>query len=83
MAPAILVISFGPSSRLDRLKEVMGRSPAGSKVELMPGDLLSREDGRQAAEGISVVLDLQKRGRQRSEFLAQAALSGRRHEGVD
>ena len=45
--------------------------PAGSKVELMPGNLLSRKHSWEAAEGSSVVFDLQKRGLQRSELLAR------------
>ena len=47
-----------PSSRLDRLKEILGRYPEGKNVELVTGDLLSRDDCRKAAKGVSVVLHL-------------------------
>lgn len=47
-----------PSSRLDRLKEVLGRFPAGKNVDLIAGDLLSPDDCRKAAQGVSVVLHL-------------------------
>jgi nucleoside-diphosphate-sugar epimerase len=47
-----------PSSQLDRLKTVLSRFPDGEKVELITGDLLSREDCRKAAEGVSVIYHL-------------------------
>jgi nucleoside-diphosphate-sugar epimerase len=47
-----------PSSRLLRLKEELDRFPAGKNVELVTGDLLSRNDCRKAAEGVSVILHL-------------------------
>lgn len=47
-----------PSSRLDRLKEVLGRFPAGKSVELVAGDLLSREDCQRAAKEVSVIYHL-------------------------
>lgn len=47
-----------PSSRLVRLKEILDRFPAGKNVELVTGDLLSRDDCRKAAEGTSVILHL-------------------------
>jgi nucleoside-diphosphate-sugar epimerase len=47
-----------PSSRLDRLKEVLDRFPAGESVELISGDLLSRIDCRNAAKGVSVIYHL-------------------------
>jgi nucleoside-diphosphate-sugar epimerase len=47
-----------PSSKLDRLKSVMGKSPAGSKAEIVSGDLLSRDDCRRATEGVSVIYHL-------------------------
>jgi nucleoside-diphosphate-sugar epimerase len=47
-----------PSSRLSRLKEVLDRVPAGKNVELVTGDLLSHDDCRKAAEGVSVILHL-------------------------
>jgi nucleoside-diphosphate-sugar epimerase len=47
-----------PSSRLDRLEDVLKRFPAGRNVELITGDLLSRDDCRKAAERISVIFHL-------------------------
>ena len=47
-----------PSSRLDRLRPVLGKSPAGAAVEIVAGDLLSRDDCRRAAEGVSVIYHL-------------------------
>jgi len=46
------------SSRLYRLHEVLGRFPAGKTIELVTGDLLSPDDCRKAAEGVSVILHL-------------------------
>jgi len=47
-----------PSSRLETLKEVLRRVASGKNVELISGDLLSREDCRKAAEGVSIVYHL-------------------------
>jgi nucleoside-diphosphate-sugar epimerase len=47
-----------PSSRLDRLKDTLGKFPAGADVELLAGDLISREDCVRAAKGVSVVYHL-------------------------
>src|ERR1700737_3278396 len=47
-----------PSSRLDRLKEVLGRLPAEKNVELVTGDLLARNDCRRAATGASIIYHL-------------------------
>ncbi len=47
-----------PSSRLGRLQDVLKGLGAESKVELVQGDLLSREDCRRAVEGVSVVYHL-------------------------
>src|ERR1044071_6334539 len=47
-----------PSSRLDRLNRVIAKFPAEQLVELVPGDLVSREDCARAAEGVSVVYHL-------------------------
>jgi nucleoside-diphosphate-sugar epimerase len=47
-----------PSSRLDRLKEVLGRFPNGKSVELFSGDLLSPDQCRRAADGISIIYHL-------------------------
>ena len=47
-----------PSSRLDRLKGALERFGGESQVELVSGDLLSREDCRKAAQDISVIIHL-------------------------
>lgn len=47
-----------PCSRLERLKESLTRFSAGKDVELVTGDLLSSDDCRRAAEGISVIYHL-------------------------
>jgi len=47
-----------PSSKLRRLKEVLNRFPTGKNVELVTGDLLSRDDCRKAAGGVSIILHL-------------------------
>jgi nucleoside-diphosphate-sugar epimerase len=47
-----------PSSHLDRLQNVLGKFDAGKNVELIPGDLLSRDDCRRAAEGVSIIYHL-------------------------
>ena len=46
-----------PSSQLSRLEEILNRSGT-SRVELVKGDLLSREDCRKAANGIKVIYHL-------------------------
>jgi nucleoside-diphosphate-sugar epimerase len=47
-----------PSSRLDRLEKALSRFNAGKNVELVKGDLLSRDDCKKAAEGVSVIYHL-------------------------
>jgi len=47
-----------PSSRLGPLQQVLQRSRAQSSTELVMGDLLSSDDCRRAAEGVSVVYHL-------------------------
>jgi nucleoside-diphosphate-sugar epimerase len=47
-----------PSSRLERLKEVLGRFSVERNVEVVTGDLLSQTHCRDAAEGVSVVYHL-------------------------
>jgi nucleoside-diphosphate-sugar epimerase len=47
-----------PSSRLDRLKNILGKFPAGKNVELVSGDLLSRDDCRRAARDVSIIFHL-------------------------
>lgn len=53
-----LVCFIRPSSRLDRLNEVLDQGPAAKNVELFKGDLLSPEDCRQAVEDVSIVYHL-------------------------
>ena len=47
-----------PSSDLGRLNQVLGRFEAADDVEVVTGDLVSRDDCRQAAEGVSVIFHL-------------------------
>jgi nucleoside-diphosphate-sugar epimerase len=47
-----------PSSHLDRLETVLLRFPNAKSVERVTGDLLSREDCRTAASGVSVIYHL-------------------------
>ena len=47
-----------PSSELGRLEKAARQFDAGRNVELVIGDLLSREDCRKAAEGVSIIYHL-------------------------
>ena len=47
-----------PSSRLERLEAVLGRHSQGKTVEMVQGDLLSSDDCRKAAEGVTIVYHL-------------------------
>jgi len=47
-----------PSSRLNRLNEVLARFPAGKNAELVAGDLVSDDDCKKAAEGVSIIYHL-------------------------
>src|SRR5205809_2312598 len=47
-----------PSSRVDHLEKALSRLDAGRNVELVTGDLLSRDDCRKAAEGVSIIYHL-------------------------
>ena len=47
-----------PSSKLDRLKNALSRFEAGKNVEFVTGDLLSRDNCREAAEGVSIIYHL-------------------------
>lgn len=47
-----------PSSRLDRLQEVIRRFGAEGSIELAAGDLMSRDDCARAADGTSLVFHL-------------------------
>jgi len=47
-----------PSSRLERLEKVLRRFDAGKNVELISGDLVSREDCQKAAKGVSIIYHL-------------------------
>jgi nucleoside-diphosphate-sugar epimerase len=47
-----------PSSQLGRLNQVLEELGAANDVELVAGDLLSRDDCRTASEGVSIVFHL-------------------------
>lgn len=47
-----------PSSKLDKLKKILGQYPAGKNVEIVAGDLLSREDCASAARNVAVMVHL-------------------------
>ena len=47
-----------PSSQLDRLEKALSPFISGKNVELVTGDLLSREDCIKAAEGVSIIYHL-------------------------
>jgi nucleoside-diphosphate-sugar epimerase len=47
-----------PSSHLGRLQKVLGKFDAGRNVELVTGDLLSREDCERAAKSVSIIYHL-------------------------
>jgi nucleoside-diphosphate-sugar epimerase len=47
-----------PSSYLGGLKNVFAKFEAGRNIELVTGDLLSRDDCQKAAEGISIIYHL-------------------------
>jgi nucleoside-diphosphate-sugar epimerase len=47
-----------PSSRLGRLETVLKRFPAAKNAEMVAGDLLSRDDCRKAAQGVSIIFHL-------------------------
>ena len=47
-----------PSSRMERLNNVLGRFPNSQNVEVVTGDLLSGDACAEAAEGVSTILHL-------------------------
>ena len=47
-----------PSSKLENLKKVLAGHPGAQSVEIVFGDLLSRDDCRRAAEGVAVIYHL-------------------------
>src|SRR5262245_58165397 len=47
-----------PSSKLENLKKVIGQHSQAEAVELVSGNLLSREDCRKAAQDVSVIIHL-------------------------
>jgi nucleoside-diphosphate-sugar epimerase len=47
-----------PSSKLEKLQKILSRFPAAKGVELVSGDLLSREDCARAAKDVSVMIHL-------------------------
>src|SRR6478609_215324 len=47
-----------PSSKLDRLKKLLGEVPARQNVQFVIGDLLSQDDCRKATAGVSIIYHL-------------------------
>ena len=47
-----------PSSKLDRLKKLLGEVHARQNVEFVIGDLLSQDDCRTATAGVSIIYHL-------------------------
>ncbi len=47
-----------PSSQVDRLKKAIGQFDANNRIEVVTGNLLSREDCRKAAERVSIIYHL-------------------------
>src|SRR5436190_52403 len=47
-----------PSSKLGRLESALRRFEPGRNIELITGDLLSRDDCRKASEGVSIIYHL-------------------------
>jgi len=47
-----------PSSKLEKLKAILGNHPAGKNAAIVTGDLLSREDCKTAASDVSVIIHL-------------------------
>jgi nucleoside-diphosphate-sugar epimerase len=47
-----------PTSNADRLEKIMRQRPADARIELLKGNLLSREDCTRAAEGATVIFHL-------------------------
>lgn len=47
-----------PSSRKDRLDDIVAKHRSGARVEFVKGDLLSREDCEKAAEGVTAIYHL-------------------------
>jgi len=47
-----------PSSNLENLKKILSEHPNAKTIELVSGDLLSRDDCRQAARDVSLIIHL-------------------------
>lgn len=47
-----------PSSKLGNLKNILAKYPGSRRAEIVAGDLLSRENCRKAAQGVSVIVHL-------------------------
>ena len=47
-----------PSSKLEKLQKILAQFPAAKNVEIVAGDLLSREDCQRAAKDVAVVVHL-------------------------
>ena len=47
-----------PSSKLEKLQKILAQFPAAKNVEIVAGDLLSREDCQRAAKDVAVIVHL-------------------------
>ena len=47
-----------PSSKLERLQKIIAQYPAAKNIEIIAGDLLSREDCQRAAKDVAVIVHL-------------------------
>src|SRR5207248_8543564 len=47
-----------PSSNIDRLRKLLSDGQNGRNIELVTGDLLSRDDCSKASEGVSIIYHL-------------------------
>jgi nucleoside-diphosphate-sugar epimerase len=47
-----------PSSKLDKLKTILEKYPAGKNAEIISGDLLSREDCKSGARDVAAIIHL-------------------------
>ena len=47
-----------PSSKLEKLQKILAQFPAAKNVEIVAGDLLSREDCARAAKDVAVIVHL-------------------------
>jgi nucleoside-diphosphate-sugar epimerase len=53
-----LICFARPSSKLERLQAILARRPAGAEVEVVQGNLLSRQDCEAACKDVALILHL-------------------------